>query len=130
MCTSASSNFPNLPPATEVVPRQPRVALGVRGTSAPVEAPTERPEVRTRDLSETLPPYRLLLHNDDVNDMWHVVRSLLASVPELTPERAVDVMLEAHHVGQAQVLVCPLERAELYRDRLEAFGLTATIERV
>jgi ATP-dependent Clp protease adapter protein ClpS len=38
-------------------------------------------------------------------------------------------MYEAHNHGQAQVIVCPLERAELYRDRLENHGLTATIEK-
>ncbi|MGH2583624.1 MAG: hypothetical protein ACRDJE_01785 [Dehalococcoidia bacterium] len=38
-------------------------------------------------------------------------------------------MLEAHEHGRALVIVCPLERAELYRDRLESRGLTATIEK-
>jgi ATP-dependent Clp protease adapter protein ClpS len=38
-------------------------------------------------------------------------------------------MLEAHEHGQAEVIRCPLERAELYRDRLESHALTATIER-
>lgn len=91
--------------------------------TAPVEAP------RTHSLSEILPPYRVILHNDDVNEMGHVVRALLVSVPELSPEQAVEIMLHAHEFGQADVIVCPLERAELYRDRLEAHGLTATIER-
>ena len=88
------------------------------------------PDVRGRTLSETLPPYRVLLHDDDVNEMAHVVRALLASVPELDTARATAIMLEAHLRGQAEVIACPLERAELYRDRLESFGLSATIERV
>ena len=71
-----------------------------------------------------------LLHNDDVNAMGHIVRALLASVPELGTERAMEIMIEAHLRGRAHVIACPLERAELYRDRLESFGLTATIERV
>ena len=85
---------------------------------------------RTRSLSEAVPPYRVLLHNDDVNEMGHVVRALLESVPELTTERAAEIMLEAHLHDVAEVIQCPLERAELYRDRLETFGLTATIEAV
>lgn len=85
---------------------------------------------RTRSLAEFLPPYRVVLHNDDVNDMGHVVRALVVSVPELSAERAVEVMLEAHEFGQASVIECPLERAELYRDRLRSHSLTATIERV
>ena len=93
-------------------------------------APTRDPEARERPLSETLPPYHVVLHNDDVNEMGHVVRSLLASVPELSTERAMEIMIETHLRGRAQVIACPLERAELYRDRLASFGLTATIERV
>jgi ATP-dependent Clp protease adapter protein ClpS len=38
-------------------------------------------------------------------------------------------MLEAHNRGKALVTTCPLELAELYRDRLESCGLTATIEK-
>jgi ATP-dependent Clp protease adaptor protein ClpS len=99
--------------------------------TTPTPAPrVADPDVRERALSETLPPYRVLLHNDDVNEMAHVVHALLASVPELDAERATAIMIEAHLSGQAEVIVCPLERAELYRDRLESFGLTATIERV
>jgi ATP-dependent Clp protease adaptor protein ClpS len=90
---------------------------------------TVTPERRTKDEEAILPPYRVMLHNDDHNSMDHVVRALLASVPELETERAVEIMYEAHNHGQAQVIVCPLERAELYRDRLENHGLTATIEK-
>ncbi|MGE0228442.1 MAG: ATP-dependent Clp protease adaptor ClpS [Dehalococcoidia bacterium] len=92
------------------------------------EAPV-RPVDVPDGLSERLPPYRVILHNDDLNEMGHVVRALLASVPELSPERAVEIMLQAHRFGRASVISCPLERAELYRDRLEARGLTSTIER-
>ncbi len=95
-------------------------------------APTtteNRPRANTIERRELLPPYAVILHNDDVNEMGHVIRALLQSVPDLTPERAAEIMLEAHNHGQARVIVCPLELAELYRDRLESFGLTATIER-
>lgn len=83
----------------------------------------------TRQRAAILPPYRVVLYNDDVNSMEHVVHALLSSVPELDEAMALQVMLTAHHHGQADVIVCPLERAELYRDRLESFGLTATVER-
>ena len=77
-----------------------------------------------------LPPYRVVLHNDDHNAMDHVVRSLLACVPSLTVEDAAQIMLHAHNHGQASVIECPKEAAEHYRDRLESCGLTATIEPV
>ena len=80
------------------------------------------------DRTQLLPPYNVLLHNDDVNSMDHVVRSLLRSVPGLSRLDAVRIMLEAHFTGVALVTTCPLELAELYRERLESCGLTATIE--
>lgn len=76
-----------------------------------------------------LPPWAVILHNDDHNDMLYVVKSLVICVPEVTPEDAVRIMYEAHESGKAVVIVCPRERAELYRDRLESRGLTATIEK-
>ena len=80
-------------------------------------------------LKRLLPPYRVVLHNDDHNAMDHVVRSLLRSVPSLTVERAAEIMLDAHNHGQATVIVCVKEAAEHYRDRLESCALMATIER-
>ncbi len=85
-------------------------------------------EQERRTVQQILPPWRVLLHNDDVNDMLHVVRALLRSVPSLTVERAGEIMMEAHLHGVAQVIICPKELAELYRERLEQHGLTSTIE--
>ena len=79
-------------------------------------------------LTRLLPPYRVILHNDDHNSMEHVVRSLLKCVPSLTAEEAIEIMFTAHHGGQATVIECPKEAAEHYRDSLESCGLTATIE--
>ena len=98
-------------------------------TSPTPSAPPRDPELREHPLDATLPPYRVILHNDEVNEMGHVVRSLLAAVPELDANRATEIMLEAHLRGLADVIACPLERAELYRDRLKTFGLRATIEK-
>jgi ATP-dependent Clp protease adaptor protein ClpS len=95
----------------------------------PPPAPGVETRERTRTIEETLPPYTVVLHDDDVNAMDHVVRALLVSVPELGVDRAAEIMLTAHLHGQADVISCPLERAELYRDRLEQHGLTATIRR-
>jgi ATP-dependent Clp protease adaptor protein ClpS len=86
------------------------------------------PELDIEAIKRLLPPWAVILHNDDHNPMDHVVRSLLDCVPALTPERAVEVMLAAHEHGEAIVIACPKETAEHYRDRLESCGLTATIE--
>ena len=41
-----------------------------------------------------------------------------------------EIMAEAHLHGIAQVIICPHEHAEMYRERLEQYGLTSTIEPV
>lgn len=76
-----------------------------------------------------LQPWSVILHNDDHNDMVYVVRCLMKSVPRMSPARATKIMLEAHNRGKALVTTCPLGLAELYRDRLQSCGLTATIEK-
>ena len=88
-----------------------------------------RPDIGAEPKSVVLPPWSVILHNDDHNDMLHVVQSLVKSVPNLGTMRATKIMLEAHNNGKAVVVTCPLELAELYRERLESFGLTATIEK-
>ena len=97
--------------------------------AAPPPATERMTERATRSLAELLPPATVVLHNDDVNAMDHVVHSLLESVPELSVEDATRIMLNAHEHGKADVITCPFERAELYRDRLQSHGLTATIRR-
>ena len=92
----------------------------------PVTLPREDQEQRTRP--RALDPVAVILHNDDVNSMDHVVRSLMRSVPGLGIGKSIKIMLEAHNSGRAVVIVCPLEPAELYRDRLQSCSLTATIE--
>lgn len=105
-----------------------RITTAVRAVSPP-PPPAPVIEERTKTLEELLNPATVVLHNDDVNSMEHVVHALLVSVPEVDLERAAEIMLLAHNHGEADVISCPLERAELYRDRLESHGLTATIRR-
>ncbi len=93
------------------------------------EAPTPPATgVDTDVLARLLPPWRVILHNDDHNSMDHVVESLVRCVASLTIEEAVEIMLTAHNHGQAEVIACPKEAAEHYRAKLESCGLTSTIE--
>lgn len=85
-------------------------------------------QVDTEALQRLLPPFRVVLHNDDHNSMDHVVESLVACVPSLTLEDAATIMLRAHNDGSTTVITCPKEAAEHYRDCLESKGLTSTIE--
>jgi ATP-dependent Clp protease adaptor protein ClpS len=95
---------------------------------APPKAAAPRTDEDVRTLLSLLPRYRVLLHNDDVNAMDYVVAVLIRTIPALSTERAIAIMLEAHTEGMAQVIVCLKEQAEHYRERLEGYGLTSTIE--
>ena len=95
--------------------------------TSPADPGTET-GIDVEKLKKLFPPFRVVLHNDHHNSMDHVVRSLMKSVPSLGRDEATHIMMEAHHHGQATVIVCRKEEAELYRDRLQSCGLTATIE--
>ena len=87
-----------------------------------------KPQEITKSLTRLLPPYKVLLFNDDYNEMHYVVFALISSVSNLTPEEAEEIMITAHLNGNAIVIVCPKEAAEYYQERLLSYGLTATIE--
>ena len=91
-----------------------------RGGATAVEVEAATPEL--------LPPYRVLLHNDDVNNMLDVVGWLTELTP-LSRAAAAEVTLEAHMRGLSPVVVVHHELAELYRDRLRSRLLTVSIER-
>lgn len=74
-----------------------------------------------------LPLYKVLLHNDDLNTMDHVVQSLMR-VFKFHQRRCEQIMMEAHNHGTAVCAVEPLEQAELHRDQLRSYSLIATIE--
>jgi ATP-dependent Clp protease adaptor protein ClpS len=90
------------------------------------------PEIDIEELqrlrSRLLPPYRVILFNDDYNEMNYVVFALLHAVSSLTQQEAEQIMLTAHLMGNAIVIVCPKETAEYYQERLLSYGLSATIE--
>ncbi len=77
---------------------------------------------------EFLSGWSVLLWNDDVHDMEYVVRALISTIP-MQPERAIEVMLDAHNNGKAVAWTGSKEVAEFYRDGLESHGLTATISK-
>jgi ATP-dependent Clp protease adaptor protein ClpS len=89
-------------------------------------------EVRPKEIilrrTKLLPPYKVLIHNDDYNEMEYVVFALLHSVNCLSVQEAERIMLTAHLTGKAVVVVCPKEVAEYYQERLLSYNLTATIE--
>lgn len=86
---------------------------------------TTKPE--TSESVQTLPPYKVILHNDDVNSFEHVVHTVLELTP-LNELEALEKTLEAHETGQSILLITHKERAELYVDQFATKNLTATCE--
>ena len=94
--------------------------------------PLPQYHVETEELlrlrAKLLPPYRVVLYDDDYNEMMYVVFVLLHSINNLSQAEAERIMLAAHLTGSATAAVCPKEIAEFYQERLLSYGLTATIE--
>ncbi len=93
---------------------------------ATLSAPAKKPAKPTRK-PRRLPPYKVLLHNDDVSVFEHVIHSIV-KLAGLPVEEAILKTLEAHETGVALLLVTHLERAELYVDQFTSVKLTVTIE--
>jgi len=74
-----------------------------------------------------MPRYKVLLHNDDVNSMDHVLKAL-RKVFNFEEQECVRLMIEAHNNGLALCTIEPLEQAEHHRDQLMSLSLVATIE--
>jgi ATP-dependent Clp protease adaptor protein ClpS len=90
-------------------------------------AEVTRPDELTEQHTDLLPPFRVILHNDDVNSFEHVIHTILQLTPLKEPE-AVQRTLEAHETGSALLLVTHKERAELYVEQFASKQLTVTCE--
>ena len=105
------------------------VAMNISKRIIATTTPDTDIEVLYRALEEKLPRYSVILYNDDYHSMDYVVEALVKSVPDLIVEEAVGIMFEAHNTGSAVVIVCLLEQAELYRDRIQSYGLGVSIKK-
>ena len=76
---------------------------------------------------QMLPPWKVLLHNDDKNSFDDVIATIVQLTP-LNKEDAITRTLEAHETGVALLLTTHKERAELYKDQFESKSLVVTIE--
>jgi ATP-dependent Clp protease adaptor protein ClpS len=82
------------------------------------------PDVTTETTEDTrtrrVPPYHVILENDDHHSMQFVVE-VLGRALGCTVEKAVQLMLEAHTSGRAVVWTAPREVAELKADQIKTF---------
>lgn len=84
-------------------------------------------EPSTEQQTRQLPPFRVLLHNDDKNTFDHVILAILKLTP-LKPDDAVTRTIEAHETGVSLLLVTHKERAELYVEQFASMSLSVTCE--
>jgi len=93
----------------------------------PATASTDtRPQPATPK-SKPLPRWKVVLHNDDVNEMEYVVRTIMSLTP-IEEAAAVKKALEAHNAGLSLLLTTHQERAELFQQQFQSANLTVTIE--
>lgn len=90
-------------------------------TSAATQPAPAKPQRRP------LPPWKVLLHNDDVNSMEFVAETIQMLTP-LNEQEAVLRMMEAHQSGVALLMTTHRERAELLQQQFASRNLTVTIE--
>jgi ATP-dependent Clp protease adapter protein ClpS len=108
--------------ATEQPPEPGNDAGPATATVKPKRRTTPKPK-----LPGMLPPWKVLLHNDDKNEMGFVVVTIMELTP-LKQEEAIERTIEANDEDVALLLVTHKERAELYRDQFQSKGLTVSIE--
>jgi ATP-dependent Clp protease adaptor protein ClpS len=81
------------------------------------------PKEKTQEEEKTKrqPPYNVVLLNDDDHTFDYVIRMLkqIFGHPE---ERGYKMAVEVHTKGRVVVCTTSLERAELKRDQIHAFG--------
>ena len=91
---------------------------------------TVAPEKKAKEQNDTKrqPPYHVILLNDNDHTFDYVIRMLkeLFGHPE---ERGYQMALEVHTRGRVIVCTTSLERAELKRDQVHAFGPDPLITR-
>ncbi|MBT7065162.1 MAG: ATP-dependent Clp protease adaptor ClpS [Verrucomicrobia bacterium] len=105
--------------------RSPTLMTPTRNSSGPgtIELPGSDLQVRHEGL------YEVVLFNDDVNAVDHVIQSLV-QVFHHSLQLAVKITIEAHRKGRAIAEVESRSKAQLHKDQLQSLGLTAEIEKV
>jgi len=98
-----------------------------QGGTATAKPKRERKKAPQKKPPQPMPPWKVLLHNDDKNDILFVVRTVMELTP-LNEQEAELRTVEAHKTGVALLLTTHKERAELYQEQFKSKGLIVTIE--
>jgi ATP-dependent Clp protease adaptor protein ClpS len=79
------------------------------------------PEVEEEQQTKRQPPYHVILLNDDDHTFEYVIR-MLKELFGYQEEQGFLMAHEVHTKGRVIVCTTSLERAELKRDQIHAFG--------
>lgn len=72
--------------------------------------------------------YKLILWNDDVNDMLYVITAL-SDICELTKEECVKIMLDAHENGKSIAKIGTFDDMNSMKDALNLRKINASVEK-
>ena len=87
-----------------------------------------QPREKREQKSEGLPPYNVILLDDDEHSFEYVIY-MLKTLFGHPPERGYRMALEVDAIGRVIVATTNLEQAELKRDQIHAFGPDPLIPR-
>lgn len=87
----------------------------------------ENPQLQPK--IEQMPPYKIILHNDEINTAEYVVNKV-QEITKLEEEIAAKRVIEAHQKGQAPLLTTHKEKAELFVEMFGSCKITVTMEKV
>ena len=115
-----ANNLPGQPSSADSGDQPEMKPPAGRAVTAPAK-PKQKPKPRL------LPPWKVLLHNDDVNSFEYVIDTIRMLTP-LSQQDAELRTQEADKSGVALLLTTHKERAELYVQQFTSRQLTVTME--
>lgn len=89
---------------------------------------TTLPETGIVDRTKRQPPYHVILLNDDDHTYQYVIH-MLQKLFGYPPEKGFEMAREVDTTGRVIVHTTSMERAELKRDQIHAFGADPLIPR-
>ena len=82
---------------------------------------TTRPKEKGKQKTQGLPPYNVVLLDDDDHSFEYVIL-MLKTLFGHPPEKGYKMAVEVDATGRVVVATTNLEQAELKRDQIQAFG--------
>lgn len=117
----SNTDTPAEGPAVETAPPVPKESQNEKGEQGRVAPRPRRKAAKSAAKPRQLPPYHVVLLNDDDHSYEYVIEMLRALFghPE---EKGFQLAEQVDKIGRAIVLTTHKEKAELKRDQIHAYG--------